>query len=162
VLHKIKQLNFPARRQGAMKKLVTVLILLFAAATVAGGQDGDVANTISISGKAVVFFGPSWDEYVALPEKDKNAINADLYDFAHSRLLVLSYLEANGIQGISTASPNIQVQIEPNEVITYNRYDFDHPFGLIMTDGQNEPKIFLGAASESELKSMFAEFFGLQ
>jgi hypothetical protein len=145
-----------------MKKFAIFLILLFAATPVFGGQDAGNADTVSVSGRAVVFFGPSWDEYVTLPEKDKNAINEELYDFAHYRLQVLSYLEANGIREINTASQNIRVQIEPNEVIIYNRYVFDHPFGLIMTDGQSEPKIFLGAATDSELKMMFAEFFGLQ
>ena len=145
-----------------MKKFAIVFILLFMAASVAAGQAGKAANSISISGRAVVFFAPSWDEYVALPEKDKDAIDEELYDFAHSQIQVLSYLEANGIQAVSTASQNIQIQIAPNEVIYYFRSDFDHPFGLIMTDGLNEPKIFLGAAKESELKSMFAEFFSLQ
>jgi len=71
--------------------------------------------------------GPSWDEYVALSEKDKNAINAELYDFAHLRLEVLSYLQENGIREINSASQNIQIQIDPDEVITYLRNDFDHP-----------------------------------
>jgi hypothetical protein len=144
-----------------MKKFATVLILLFMAASVLAEQGGKVAKSIYISGRAVVFFAPSWDEYVALPEKDKHAIDQELYDFAHSQRQVLSYLDANGIQGISTASQNIQIQIAPNEVIYYFRSDFDYPFGLILTDGQNEPKVFLGAANESELKSMFAEFFSL-
>lgn len=145
-----------------MKKFAAILILLILSAPVLAGEDGSVANSIYVSGRAVVFFGPSWDEYVALSDKDKAAIDAELYDFAHSRLQVLTYLEDNGIQGISTASQNIQVQIAPNEVIYYIRSDFDYAFGLIMTDGQNEPRVFLGAASESELKSMFAEFFSLQ
>jgi hypothetical protein len=153
---------FPSEGQSSMKKFATVFILLLMAASVTAEQGGKDAKSIYVSGRAVVFFAPSWDEYVALPEKDKDAIDEALYDFAHSQLQVLSYLEANGIQGISTASQNIQIQIAPNEVIYYLRSDFDYPFGLIMTDGQNEPKIFMGAASESELKSMFAEFFSLQ
>ena len=144
-----------------MKRFAIVSVLLFMAAPVLANQGGNVANTIFISGRAVVFFAPSWDEYVALPEKDKDAIDQELYDFAHYRLQVLSYLKANGIQGISTASQNIQIQIDPNEVIYYFRGDFGHAFGLIMTDGQKEPKVFLGAATASQLKSMFEEYFGL-
>jgi hypothetical protein len=145
-----------------MKKFATVILLLFMASSVAAEQGGKDAKSIYVSGRAVVFFAPSWDEYVALPEKDKDAIDEELYDFAHSQLRVRSYLEANGIQGITTASQNIQIQIAPNEVIYYFRSDFNLPFGLILTDGQKEPKVFLGAAKESELKSMFAEFFSLQ
>jgi len=144
-----------------MKRFAILLILLFMATAVLAKSGGSIANTIFISGKAVVFFGPSWDEYVALPEKYKDAIDEELYDFTHYRLQVLSYLEANEIQGISTTSEDIQIQIDPNEVIHYVRSDFDHAFGLIMTDGQKEPKVFLGAATASQLKSMFEKYFGL-
>ena len=145
-----------------MKKIATVLILLLLTASVAAAQSGNAADAVYVSGKAVVFFGPTWDEYVSLSEKDKAAINSELYDFAHYRLQVLEYLEANGIQPVSTARQNIQIQIEPNEVIHYFRRDFDHVVGLILTDGLKEPKVFMGAATASELKSMFEEYFGLQ
>lgn len=130
------------------------------AASVLAEQGTRIANTVYISGRAVVFFGPSWEQYVALPEKAKDAIDQELYDFVHNRLEVLPYLEANGIQGISTASENIRIQIEPNEVIYYARGDFDHVFGLIMTDGRKEPQVFLGTATTSQLKSMFEKYFG--
>jgi hypothetical protein len=55
-----------------------------------------------------------------------------------------SFLNANGIREINTAGQNIQIQIAHSEVINYLPSDFDHAFGLIMTDGQNEPKVFLG------------------
>jgi hypothetical protein len=145
-----------------MKKFATVLVLLFMAASVVAEPGGRVANTVNVSGRAVVFFGPTWEEYVARSEKDKDAINAELYDFAHNRLEVLSYLDANGIREINTAGQNIQIQIAPNEVINYFPSDFDRAFGLIITDGQNEPKVFLGAATVSELISMFEEYFDLQ
>jgi hypothetical protein len=81
-------------------------------------------HTIDISGKAVVFFEPSWDEYIGLSEEDEDAIDAELYDFAHNRLEVLSYPEENGIREINSASENIQIQIDPDGVITYLRYFF--------------------------------------
>ena len=145
-----------------MKKFAVVLTLLVMAALTPAEQAENPANSILVSGRAVVFFEPSWDEYMALPETGKDAINAELYDFAHSRFQVLSYLEENGIQAISTSSRIIQIRMARDEVITYLRTDFDHDFGLIMTDGQNEPKVFLGAAGASELKSMFEEYFGLE
>jgi uncharacterized protein YdeI (BOF family) len=45
-----------------MKRIAIVLILLLMAAPVLAKQGGSIANTVFISGKAVVFFGPSWDE----------------------------------------------------------------------------------------------------
>lgn len=145
-----------------MKNLAAVLILLFMAGPALTGQGEGIADTFTISGSAVVFFGPSWDEYVSLSEKDKDAIDTELYDFAHNRLQVRSYLEANGIQEIFTSSEDIRIQFNSGEVITYFRSDLGHAFGLIMTDGLNAPKVFLGAATPTELKLMFAEYFGLQ
>lgn len=144
-----------------MKKFAIVLIILFLAAPVLAESGASNANSIYISGRAVVFFVLSWDEYVALPEKDKDAIDQELYDFVHYRIAVLPYLKANEIQGVSTSKKNIRIQIDPNEVIYYARSDFDHLFGLIMTDGRKEPKVFAGAATASQLKSMFEEYFGL-
>jgi len=145
-----------------MKNLAAVLILLFMAGPVLAEQGDIVENNFFISGRAVVFFGPSWDEYIALTDQDKDAIDTELYDFAHNRLQVRSYLEANGIRDIFTSSENIRIQIDTGEVITYFRSDLNHAFGLIMTDGLNEPKVYLGAATTSELKSMFEAYFGLQ
>lgn len=145
-----------------MKNLAAVLILLLMAGTILAEQGDNIENNFSINGKAVVFFGPSWAEYVALSDQDKDAINEELYDFVHNRSEVRPYLEANGIKETFTSSENIQIQTDSGEVITYLRSELNHLFGLIMTDGQSQPKVFLGAASPAELKSMFEAYFGLQ
>jgi len=145
-----------------MKNIAAVLMLLLITAPVQAEQGENIENDFSISGKAVVFFGPTWDEYIAMTDKDKDAIDEELYDFAHNRSEVRPYLEANGIRETFTSSENIRIQVDSGEVITYFRSELNHTFGLIMTDGQNEPKVFLGAAKPSELKSMFQDYFGLQ
>jgi len=145
-----------------MKNFAAVLMLLLMTAPVSAEQGENNENNFAISGRAVVFFGPAWDEYVALTDQDKDAIDEELYDFAHNRSVVRPYLEANGIRESFTSSENIRIQIDSGEIITYFRSELNHTFGLIMTDGQNEPKVFLGAATPSELKSMFQAYFGLQ
>jgi hypothetical protein len=119
-------------------------------------------DILVVGGKAVVFFGLPTTEYQAMTDKEKDAIDEELYDFLHSRIKVLSFLESNDIREFLTALPKIQIQLTGSESVTYIRRDFDPPFGLIMTDGINEPGIFLGAATQSELISMFKEYFGLQ
>lgn len=145
-----------------MKKFAAVLMLLLMTAPVPAVQGENIENNFSISGRAVVFFGPTWDEYIALTDQDKDAIDEELYDFAHNRSVVRPYLEANGIRETFTSSENIRIQIDSGEVLTYFRSELNHIFGLIMTDGQNEPRVFLGAATPPELKSMFQAYFGLQ
>jgi hypothetical protein len=144
-----------------MKILYTIFILVILAAPV-WAEQGAVEDTLVVGGKAVVFFGPSNTEYLSMTDKEKDAIDGELYDFLHYRIKVLPFLESNDIQEFLTAFPKIQIQLSGSESITYIRRDFDLLFGLIMTDGKNEPGVFLGAATKSELISVFEEYFGLQ
>jgi len=137
------------------------MILLVVAIPVGWGQSSAVEDTLSVSGKAVVFFGPSQDEYLAMTHEQKDAIDEELYDFYHNRGEVSPFLATNAIQEISTARLNIQVQLEGNQSITYFRRDFDHVVGLILTDGRQEPLILLGTAAVSDLIAQFEEYFGL-
>ena len=143
-----------------MKILYTFLILVLMAAPV-GAQQAAVEDTLVVSGRAVVFFGPSDTEYMAMTDNEKNAIDEELYDFLHYRIKALPFLESNDLQEFLTALPKIQIQLSGAESITFVRGDFDHLFGLIMTDGMNEPEVFLGAATKSELIRMFEEYFDL-
>jgi hypothetical protein len=131
------------------------------AAPVSAGQGEVNKDTLHVSGKAVVFFGPSQAEYVAMTDQEKDKIDEALYDFYHYRNKVLSYLESNNIQEFSTVRHKIEIQIAGIESIIYVREAFEHVVGLIMTDGEQEPKVFLGAATDLDLISMFEEYFYL-
>jgi len=144
-----------------MKIIDTIFILVLMAAPV-WTEQAAAEDTLVVGGKAVVFFGLPTTEYQAMTDKEKDAIDEELYDFLHYRIKVLSFLESNDIQEFLTALPKIQIQLAGSESITYNRRDFDQLFGLIMTDGVREPAVFLGAATQSELISMFEAYFGLQ
>ena len=144
-----------------MKRLNTIFILILLAAPV-WAQQGTGEDTLVVGGKAVVFFGPSNDEYLAMTHEEKDAIDEELYDFLHYRLKALPFLESNAIKEYLTARPRIQIQRIDSEPITFVRRDFDHLFGLIMTDGKKQPEVFLGAATRSELIQMFQAYFNLQ
>jgi len=144
-----------------MRILWSVLILLTMSTAVAAQQAGVADDTLYVSGRAVVFFGPSQAEYLAMTHGDKDAIDHDLYYFYHFRNKVLPFLKSNKIEEFSTVRPDIQVQFAGNERIHYVRSDFERAVGLIMTDGLHEPTVFLGFATESELISMFEAYFDL-
>lgn len=144
-----------------MKILDTIFILVLMAAPV-GAQQGAVEDTLVVAGEAVVFFGPSNTEYMAMTHEEKDAIDEGLYDFMHYRTKALPYLKANEIQEFLTALPKIEIQLAGAHSIIFTRHDFDHLFGLIMTDGKKQPEVFLGAANRSELIQMFKAYFGLQ
>jgi len=138
-----------------------VLILVMSAMPVFSAQGADAEDMLYVSGKAVVFFGPSQAEYLAMTDEQKDAIDEELYEFYHNRGEVSSFLAANGIQEISTGRIKIQVRLEGNQDITYLRRGFDRPVGLIMTDGRQEPIILPGAIAVSDMIAEFEDFFSL-
>ena len=142
-------------------KLYSILILLTTVMPVISVQGAAAEDTVYVSGKAVVFFGLSQAEYLAMDDEQKHAIDAELYDFYHNREEVSPFLASNDIQEISTGRPEIQVRLEGNQSITYYRNDFDRAVGLILTDGRQEPVILLGATAVSELIAQFEDFFDL-
>jgi hypothetical protein len=144
-----------------MKLFVLTLSLLLMAGSGFAQPNEANTDTLYVSGKAVVFFGPSQAEYLSLTDQEKDAIDEALYDFYHYRLKVLPYLKANTIKEFSTAKLKIQIRLNATENIIFHRETFDDVVGLIMTDGQQQPSIFLGPATDAELISMFEAFFGL-
>ena len=142
-------------------KLYSALISLIMAVPLLSEQGASAEDTLFVSGKAVVFFGPSQAEYLAMTHEQKDAIDEELYDFYHNRGKVGQFLEANAIQEFSTARSKIQIQLDDNQSITYVRKDFDHVVGLILTDGRQVPRILLGAAAVTDLTAEIEEYFGL-
>jgi hypothetical protein len=143
-----------------MRRL-TILFILVMLAVPVWAQQGAADDTLVVDGKAVVFFGPSNTEYLAMTDGEKDAIDEELYDFLHHRIQALPYLKANDIQEFLTALPKIEIRLAGAQSFIFTRRDFDRVVGLIMTDGKNEPQVFLGAATQSELISMFETYFGL-
>jgi hypothetical protein len=137
------------------------MILLVVAIPAVWGQSIAVEDTLNVSGRAVVFFGPSQSEYLAMSHEQKDAIDEELYDFYHNRGEVSRFLSSNAIQVLSTGRHKIQIQFDDNQSVTYLREDFDGPVGLILTDGRQEPLILPGAAAVSEMTTLFEEFFDL-
>jgi hypothetical protein len=143
-------------------KIVTLGLILLVMASPVSAQDLDPDNdSLEVAGRAVVFFGPSQAEYLSMTHDEKDAIDEALYDFYHYRGKVLDFLEVNNIDEFSTAKRRIKVYLNGERVRIYDRRDFDHVVGLIMTNGQREPKVFLGPATDVEWIMMIEDYFGL-
>ena len=144
-----------------LKTIYAAMILLIMTFPVFSEQGANGEDTLYVVGKAVVFFGPSQAEYLALTHEQKDAIDEELYDFYHNRGKVRPFLASNIIQEFSTVRLIIQIQLDGYQSITYFRKDFDSVVGLILTDGRQEPKIMLGAVNVSDMIALFEEYFGL-
>lgn len=144
-----------------MRIFYVVLALLIVAVPGFAGQTQTPDDTVHVSGKAVVFFGPSQAEYMSMSDQEKNEINQLLYDFYHHRGNVLSFLESYEINEINTARSKILIELDGKKTIIYDRKDFGQVVGLIMTDGYHNPKIVLGVATDSQIIDMCYEYFNL-
>jgi hypothetical protein len=143
-------------------RIITVLLtFLIMTVPAFAGQTDTHEDALRVSGKAVVFFGPSQAEYLSMSDKEKHKVDQLLYDFYHHRGRVLPFLELYAIEGPSSAHSQIRIELDDNKTITYHRKDLGQVVGLIMTDGHQEPKLFLGAPTDSQIIDMCYEYFGL-
>ena len=144
-----------------MRIVTVILVLLIMGVPAFAGQTETHEDAFRVSGKAVVFFGPSSAEYLSMSDKEKDKIDQLLYDFYHHRGRVLPFLELNAIEGSSTDRAKILIELDDNKSIIYDRKDLGQVVGLIMTDGHQEPKVFLGAPTDSQIIDMCYKYFDL-
>ena len=145
-----------------MRILYSAIILLIMAIPVLSEQDATAEDTLCVSGRAVVFFGPSQFEYLTMTDQEKEAIDEQLYDFYYYREKVLPFLATNGIQEFSTARRQIEIQLDNRHRISYFRKDFGRLMGVILTDGRQAPKILPGTVNKTELIFLFEKYFAIK
>ena len=95
-----------------MRILYSAIILLVMAIPVFSEQSAISEDTLYVSGKAVVFFGPSQSDYLPMTDQEKDAIDEELYDFYYYRKKMLPFLASNAIQEFSTARRQIEIQLD--------------------------------------------------
>ncbi len=118
-------------------------------------------SVLVVEGKAVVFFGPSDQEYQAVPESEKYGWDETLSDFYYYGKKTFPYLESNRIQPLITANTTIRIHAG-DKVRTFVRKNFKHAVGYIMTDGNKEPKVIEGVGTDADLITDFKEYFALK
>jgi hypothetical protein len=137
--------------------IISLILLLTVTIPSFGGETDDVLN---VEGKKVVFFGPNQLEYDAVSEDEQDEWNEVLSDFEYYRDLTIPYLDKNDIKHITTAAPEIRIQLEGGKDRIYKRKDIEHIVGYILTDGKSEPKLVPGVGTDTDLISDFKEYFG--
>ncbi len=140
-------------------KLASTVLILLAVGCPSFARAED--KVIEVKGKAVVFFGPTEQEYNALSENDKNEWSEVLSDFYHYRDKAIPYLESHKIKPIITAVSKITIQVGSNRR-TYARKQFKHIVGYILTDGTNEPKVVEGVGTDIDLINDFNQYFKIK
>ncbi len=145
-----------------MRPIAVFLFFLLSAPLSLAGQSNIVNDTLQVSGKAVVFFVPSQEEYDSLSDDEKAEINEVLSDFYFHRENVVPYLKSNMIQEFLTDSAKIMIKVNGNKTLTFIKREFNQEVGVIMSDGKKEPKVDLGVATDIDLIFRFREYFGIK
>jgi len=144
-----------------MKNILASAIIIFL--TIFYPAHGDTkTDALDVKGKAVVFFGPTQQEYNSLSAVKKKQANEALDDFNHYCKNVIPFLESNNIQPISTSTMRIKIQFAPTKNIIYTRKEFQQYIGYILTDGNKEPKVIFGVLTDIELIEAFKEYFNIK
>lgn len=141
-----------------IKLALTILILLaMGSPSFARAKD----TVVEVKGKAVVFFGPTEQEYKSLSANEQNEWNELLSDFYHYRDNTIPFLESHKIKPIITSNTKIIIQTGAN-TRTYARKKFKHIVGYILADGNKEPKVVEGVGTDIDLISDFKEYFKIK
>ena len=140
----------------------TAVPLLLLVLNIPFTQTALAEDPFDVSGRAVVFFGPTQDEYDALSEREQEDMNEILSDFYFYQNNVVPFLEANGIEDFHTANPVIRVVLSEEESRTFQRRQFEHDVGLIMIDGAREPVVSFGVSTDVDWIPMFKAYFNIE
>lgn len=140
----------------------TAVPLLLLAVQLVLVQAAWAEDSFDVSGRAVVFFTPTQDEYDALSEREQEDMNEILSDFYFYQNNVVPFLETNGIEDFHTANPVIRVVLSGQESRIFRRGQFEHDVGLIMIDGPREPVVSVGVSTDVDWIPMFKAYFNLE
>ena len=140
----------------------TTVPLLLLAVQLVFVQAAWAEDSFDVSGRAVVFFAPTQDEYDALSEREQEDMNEILSDFYVYQNNVVPFLEANGIKDFHTANPVIRVVLSEEESRIFRRRQIEHDVGLIMIDGAREPVVSLGVSTDVDWIPMFKAYFDIE
>jgi hypothetical protein len=119
-----------------------------------------VADTISISGRYVVFFGPSESVIEILKEKEPGRnVTQEMQSFTDAMNPVMDSLKKAGFDVQYTEKRYIKVSLRTGSEMKIDRFKLKSEFGMYMTDGFQPPAIKLGQLSTPEMHITLKNFF---
>ncbi|MCP4161483.1 MAG: hypothetical protein GY760_15535 [Deltaproteobacteria bacterium] len=142
-------------------KSVKIIFLVVSIAVFSSICTGDENNdkTLNVKGRCVIFFGLPQNEFDSYSEEDQDEINEAISDFYYYCNEALPFLKEKGINYYFTAMDNIQIKLQNNKTITYERKNNKHIVGVILTDGKN-PKVHLSI--ETDYLNIFKDYFKIK
>jgi hypothetical protein len=114
---------------------------------------------LKVSGKAVVFFSISQQEYDSIPKDDDSGLDEVLSDFNFYAGEVADTLRSLGFETMITGNRFVQLKLDNGESRTFDRFNnTEHIVGYILTDGVKEPLVEYGVSTDLDIISSFDAF----
>ena len=139
-----------------------IIIALFGVATMGIWQQPAVENPLVVTGAKVIFFAPMKAEVDSIVANEGLEITdvLDDYDFATGK--VAYYLTSLKIPCAFTDRQVILFKLSHNRVRRFDRRLIADPMGMILTDGEQEPRLIAGPREEPQLISEINTFFHIE
>jgi hypothetical protein len=120
-----------------------------------------VSDTLRISGRTVVFFGPSEEVIELLKKKEPGRkVAAEQQQFSDAIKPVMDSLIAAGFEDVRyTDKRFIQVTMRTGTEMKIDRFKLKSEFGMYMTDGIQPPALKLGDLTSKEMHETLKKFF---
>ncbi|MCC7029787.1 MAG: hypothetical protein IT257_05730 [Chitinophagaceae bacterium] len=119
-------------------------------------------DTVFVDGKTIVFFLPTTKdlENLSKEEGDESGFDEVTSDFGfYSQSVIDSLKKTSKIKTVMTNKKIITTILDNGSKISFDRTKGDNIVGTVFTDGENEPKIDFGVATDVDYWSMIKLYF---
>jgi len=139
---------------GALALMATLLL-----SAIRPLQSGPTEQPLVVTGPKVIFFHPTKTEVDSVIRNGGLEITdiLDDYDFASGRAAYYLSMITIGVE--FTESRVILVKLSRNRVRRIDRNHLTDPVGMVLTDGEQEPRLIAGPRDDAQLISEINSFF---
>ncbi|HEX9658228.1 MAG TPA: hypothetical protein VGB89_15090 [Bacteroidota bacterium] len=145
-----------------MKQIAFILFFFLFTNSVNALENPSDGDSLIVSGKTVVIFGPSKPEYEALVNGGGKEVDSLLDEFYYQVSVTIPHLEQNGLTTKYSASDHIKVLLDNKKGINFERKKFDYIIGFILSDGKSEPVVVSGVIPPDSWLMKIVEYFNLK
>ncbi len=142
------------------RHLLAVILLPMILAFVGLCQAQELADTIRIPAKGIVFFGPTEAERDSLNQREDSGIEEVMADFLFYVGKIRPFLDSNGISLYETTARKIV--IIGAKPFSYGRASPGAVVGLILEQNGKPPKVLEGVSTDVDLQQICTEYFNLR
>lgn len=138
------------------------MVLLLSLVSPGSQQETQTEQPLVISGPKVIFFSPTKAEVDSIVRDEGLEITDLLDEYEYVTGKVAYYLSAVKIPFEFTDRTVVLIKLSKNRVRRFDRRQVADPVGMILTDGEQEPRLVVGPQEDPQLISEVNGFFHIE